>query len=212
MRVLITNNNSLYVGYLAGRYPDFVGHLYSPGGFRGPYKFMPFGLDNGRYASTTKGFAWDEEAFLGMLDRVSESAITPEWLLVPDVVGDRDETLREWDKWQPRLCKYGWPLAFAVQDGMEPEDVPDEAYVVFVGGTTDWKRQTIHLWCESSARVHVGRINTERWLWYCYEHGVESCDGTGWLRGDLRQLAGLENFLDRASRGLGPGQGQLWTA
>ena len=42
--------------------------------------------------------------------------------------------------------------------------------------------------------MHVGRVNTERRLWQCARLGAESCDGTGFFRGDPVQLW----FLDLA--------------
>ena len=204
------NSNKLMVGYLAGKYPGKVGHLYGPGGFRGPYEFLPFGLDNGRFAAWAHKKDWDESEFLGLLDRVVDTRVKPLWVVVPDVVTDRDGTLRQWDAWAPRLGRYGWPLAMAVQDGMTPDDVPQDADVVFVGGSTEWKRATLHDWTDAFDRVHVGRINSPRWLWVCDRAGVESCDGTGWFRGDRVQLAGLVQYFARKAEGLGELQQQLF--
>jgi len=196
------NNRGLVVGWLAGRFPGRIGHLYSPGGLSRLHDFLTFALDNGKFPVWAAGKEWDEAAFVSLLDRVSHIGGKPRWVLVPDVVADRDGTLREWDHWCARLQSYGWPLAFAAQDGMTPEDVPSEAAVVFVGGSTDWKRRTLGGWCASFPRVHVGRINTDKWLWECAEAGAESCDGTGWMRGDERQLAGLITYLERSTSGL----------
>jgi hypothetical protein len=211
--VMPANNRGLVVGWLAGRFPDRIGHLYSPGGMARLHDFLPFALDNGRFSVWAAGKQWDEAAFIGMLDRVKATCKVPRWVLVPDVVADRDATLREWDHWCARLQAYRWPLAFAAQDGMKPDDVPAEAEVVFIGGSTDWKRRTLHDWCEAFERVHVGRINTDKWLWECHEAGAESCDGTGWMRGDERQLAGLIRFMEQTSKGAGnPRGGQLFAA
>jgi len=210
MIVMPANNTGAVVGWLAGRFPERVGHLYSIGSFRGPYEFLPYALDNGRYPCWANGYKWDERQYIGLLDRVAQCGQAPKWALVPDVVADAEATLREWDAWAVRVQQYGWPLAFAAQDGHTPDDVPSEAEVVFVGGTTDWKRRTIHQWCEAFPRVHVGRINTGKWLWECHRAGAESCDGTGWLRGDKVQLAGLVSYLERSADGLGEPQGQLF--
>lgn len=209
MIVMPANNRGMQIGYLAGRFPGRIGHLYSIGGLSSLYSFMPFALDNGRYPCWANGTPWSEDAYLGMLDRVVEMGGKPLWVLVPDVVADRDGTLREWDKWCHRISAFGWPLAFAVQDGMEADDVPSEASVVFVGGSTEWKRSTMHGWCSSFARVHIGRVNTNKWLWECDEAGAESCDGTGWMRGDKDQLAGLVSYLERSSAGMGNHRGGL---
>ena len=50
-------------------------------------------------------------------------------------------------------------------------------------------------------RVHVGRVNTYRLLWLAHEAGAESCDGTGWFRGDRKQLQGLIDYLQESSSG-----------
>ncbi len=203
------NNTGVHVGYLAGKYEGRMGHLYSPGATKGPHAFLPYALDNGCFmATTTEGRTWDRSEFIAHLDWAASKPQSPLWVVVPDVVGDRDATLREWDQWAPHIERYGWPLAMAVQDGMIPGDVP-AGVVCFLGGTTTWKRQNIWKFCQSLARVHVGRINTEKWLWACHRAGAESCDGTGWYRGDKRQLAGLVRYLDRSSKGLSAVQAEL---
>ena len=211
MLVMPSNTRGIVTGYLAGRFAGRLAHLYSVDGLTRLYDFMPFALDNGRYPCWAAGREWSESAYFELLDSVAEMGGAAMWALVPDVVGDRDATLREWDQWSPRVAGYGWPLAFAVQDGMEPEDVPNDASVVFVGGSTEWKWRTLPQWCASFDRVHVGRVNTNGKLWECHEAGAESCDGTGWFRGDQKQLAGLVSYLERSSAGLGNPRGaKLW--
>jgi hypothetical protein len=203
--VMPADNAGLWVGYMAGKYEGRVGHLYSPGYERPPIPFLPYALDNGRFSCWSKGSEWNEAGYLAMLETHGAAAL---WCIVPDRVGNRDETLREWDRWAPRMS--GLRLALAVQDGMTADDVPAEAAVVFVGGTTEWKRRTLHSWAERFRRVHVGRINTEKWLWECHAAGVESCDGTGWFRGDQVQFRGLLRYFDRSTRGVGPRQASLF--
>jgi hypothetical protein len=190
------NNTGIQVGYLAGRFPGKIGHLFSPGAQRGPFDFIPYALDNGVYA---KGDAWEEGPFFELLDWAKLSGLRPLWVIVPDVVSDRIRTLRKWDLYAPKMAVYGWPLAFAVQDRMEPSDVPADASVVFVGGSTEWKWATMAMWCARFPRVHVGRVNTYRRLWDCHEAGAMSCDGTGWMRGCQRQFRGLLAYLEESS-------------
>lgn len=145
-----------------------------------------------------------------MCDLAMSLDYDPLWAVVPDVVGDATATFEEWGIWKDRLPGH-WKKALAVQDGMTPDSVrkhsdPD---IIFVGGTTDWKRRTIWNWCRSFPRVHVGRINTERWLWETHRAGAESTDGTGWFRGDQLQLRGLLRYLKRSSDGMGPEQLEL---
>ena len=200
MIVMPSNNCKWQVHYWQGVYGG-LGHLYSIGGFRGPYPHLPYALDNGRFPAWSSGKEWSEADYLKLLDKASGAARAPMWALVPDVVGDRPGTLREWAEWAPRLRTRGWPLAFAAQDGMTPDDVPDDADVVFLGGTTEWKQSVIVPWCARFARVHVGRVNTPDMLRYCSEAGAEPCDGTGWFRDPTRtkRIGGLERFLREQS-------------
>jgi hypothetical protein len=166
-----------------------VGHLYSPGGQRGPYNWLPFSLDNGAF----KGF--DEARWFDLLKWTAASGYEPLWVAVPDKVGDSRETLRLWDKYVEFAWCFGWPLAFVAQDGHMPGDIPTEAEVIFIGGTTEWKRCMAGVFCKAFSRVHVGRVNTYRWLRYFCDLGAESCDGTGFGRGNKKQLAGLIQFF-----------------
>lgn len=200
MIVMVANNTGIRTGYLAGRFPGKVGHLHSPRAGRnppGPYSFLPYALDNGAFKD---GENWSESEWIRLLETVKLWPQKPLWTLVPDVVGDRLRTLRRWDMYAPIAASYGWPLAFAVQDGMYEGDVPESADVVFVGGSTEFKWRTVASWCRSFQRVHVGRVNTYRRLWECHDAGAESTDGTGWNR-DVggKQQRGLDVYLEEST-------------
>jgi hypothetical protein len=196
MVVMLANNTGIRVGYLAGKFPGLIGHLFSPGAQRGPFPFCNYAFDNGVFA---KGGDWTPEPWIKMLEWGKLSGQSPLWNLVPDAVGDRDATLRKWDEFSPIARRYGWPLAFAVQDGMTESDVPADASVVFVGGSTEWKWATYRDWCAAFPRVHVGRVNTYRRLFDCYDAGAESTDGTGFTRGDQVQWRGLCAFCEETT-------------
>lgn len=182
------------LNFIPDRYRHRVGNLFSPGGFWN--NSIDFALDNYVFASWKQGRKWDSEKFIAHLDRVKLSGKSPLWVVCPDAVGDCSETRQLWDEWSPRLrSEYGWSLAYAVQDGQTIEDVPTDADVIFVGGTTEWKRSTISMWCGNFLRCHVARINTYRWLWYCHKCGAESIDGTGWLWGHKRENQDLLDYL-----------------
>lgn len=192
--VMLSNNSKGIVHYLAGKHPGKVGHLYSPDGWRNPLDYIPYALDNGAWTAFKNGREWDAAAFVAMCERAKWSGMVPLWVAVPDVVADRDATLARWQEWAPRLAAYRWPLAFVVQDGMTRGDVPPDAAVVFVGGSTEWKRATLRTWCRQFPRVHVGRINTPEWLRRCEAAGAESVDGTGWFHDrQMRQLRAWMN-------------------
>lgn len=188
--VMPSNGSHWWVHYWAGRRPKCLGHLYSPGGQRGPFPHLPFAVDNGAFG----GF--EEDRWKALLRWVCLSGYKPMWVAVPDFVGDAEKTIEMWETHKEEAERYGWPLAFVLQDGIKKEDVPKDAQVVFVGGSTEWKEKTVEYWCNEFPRVHVGRVNGYRMLRKCADAGAESCDGTGWGRGDKRQLLELLQFLE----------------
>jgi len=192
MIVMPSNNSGFEAGRLFGMFPDRLAHLHSCERLTEPKIGIPWALDNGVFGAFTSGREWSEEPFYSFLD--AYSAWKPMWAVVPDWVGDRDKTLLLWDKHSPALKAFGVPLAFAAQDGMTPEDVPNDADIVFIGGSTSWKWRSLPMWTKNFPRVHVGRVNSRRLLEQAEENGAESCDGTGWFR-DPKRTQELEDYL-----------------
>lgn len=201
MMVMVTNSSSMMTGYLAGKYAGRIGWLLSPGGWRNPHRWLGYAIDNGAFPLFTKGQQWSDAPFYAHLDRTKGLTHKPLWIAVPDSVGNREETLRMWFAHSPRVAKYGCPLAFVVQDGMTPDDIPPNASVVFVGGTDAWKMRNVPIFTAAFPRVHVGRINGEKGLWECHNAGAESCDGTGWMRCGEERVAPLLRYLDESTNG-----------
>ena len=205
-----SNNGRWNVHYWQGKYGG-LGHLYSPGGARGPFEHLPYALDNGAYGAMKNERPFDEGAFEDHVEWALGKELAPLWLAVPDVVGDKDATVTEWRRRAPALReRCGWDLALCVQDGMTP-DILDELQpdVVFIGGSTDWKWGSLASWCAAHPRIHVGRCNSPRRLYECADLGVESCDGTGWFRGNPKQYQGLHDFLKHQSDEKVPSQRDL---
>ena len=179
--VLAANNSNLLFGYLAGKYEGQVGVMCSPQShWRKPLWFLPYAIDNGVYAITQAGKKWSDREFLSMCGKAKESGQDPLFVVAPDVLYDRDETLRLFDQYAPRLEKMGLPLAMACQDGMTPADVP-EGVVAFMGGTDSLKQKTMEF-CSSGLRVHVGRANSFRRLMSSHKCGAFSVDGSTWFK------------------------------
>lgn len=202
MIVMPSNNTCWLVHYWAGRYGN-LGHLFGPARVERPQPHLPYALDNGAFGSWSNNRPWDRDAFITHIERYSFLQLRPDWVVVPDVVADRDLTLSRWAHWAPILANdYHLKLAIAVQDGMTAADVDQlnpKADVVFVGGSTEWKWSTYDKWAKDFPRVHIGRVNTESQLERCSSAGVESCDGTGWFRGRPEQIKELGRFLAKQS-------------
>jgi len=200
--IVMPSNSSGWFWHALARETGRLGHLYSPGAQRGPWPWFPYALDNGAFACwEPKDNSFDEARWRGVENEwhrlifwAQSAAVQPRWAIVPDVPGDAIATLERWQRFAPDLK---FPLALAVQDGMTVEQVralsPAPA-VIAVGGSTEWKWETVEKWARAFPRVHLLRCNSPARLYDLEEMGVESCDGTGWNRGDRRQTEGLEKW------------------
>ena len=196
MMLLCGQSNRVW-HYLAGRYPGSVGLLLGPSYFhKTPIDpWMPFALDNDEFSAWRDGKPWDVGGWSEMLATVRVSHKTPRWVLVPDAVGDREKTLENWERYSNAASVLKAPLAFAVQDGMTPDDVPSNADVVFVGGTDGWKFPNLPMWTSHFQRVHCARVNAIEMFEACERLGCESIDGTGWFR-DTARFPRIQRFIE----------------
>ncbi len=197
MRVMPANSTGWFWHCLA-RETGCIGHLFSPGGQRGPWPWMPYALDNGAFSAWDRDTnRWDEarwnvDAWRRLIFWAQSNPQPPLWAIVPDVPGNAQETLERYKRF---VAEVPFVKALAVQDGMSVEQArevnPD---VICVGGTTEWKWATVEQWAKAFPRVHVLRCNSPDKLVYLDGLGVESCDGTGWARGNRTQTQGLEDW------------------
>lgn len=198
MMVMFGANGNPTAYYLIGAYRGKVGMLMGPSRMVKPRHWMPFACDNDRFIAWRDKSEWSEPEWIKMLHKIKSSGHRPLWVAVPDVVMDAAGTLNHWGIYYPIVKRFGFPAAFVVQDGHTPGDVPKDACLVFVGGSTEFKYRTLPMWCSNFPRVHVGRVNEIWRLERLVELGVESCDGSGWFRDtdEGRRIRGLEAFLD----------------
>jgi len=182
-----------------------LGHLFSPEAQRGPYPWLPYSLDNGAFSCwDMQNNVFDDDKWEAMLPKWKRLIFWAQcqeqkarWAIVPDVVGDSDRTLERWAEYAPMVKASHIPLALAVQDGMTVQQVRRleiQPEVIAIGGTTEWKWKTVEQWAEAFPRVHVLRCNSPTKLYELEALGVESCDGTGWNRGDRKQTKGMERW------------------
>lgn len=103
MIVMPSNNTGFECGYLFGKHPGRLGHLHSVDALREPRLGVPWALDNGVFGAFTQGRPWSEEPLYTFIE--TYAAWKPSWVVVPDSVGNRDETLRLWDT--VGICRTG---------------------------------------------------------------------------------------------------------
>ena len=201
--IVMPANSTGWICHSLARETGRLGHLYSPGAQRGPWPWLPYALDNGAYS------CWDErtnsyddgmwralEPEWNLLILWAQSApVAPLWAIVPDVPGDAAATFDYWERFAPQMG--GFTRALAVQNGMtvdQVEALSPAPSVIAVGGSTEWKWDTVAMWAAAFPRVHLLRCNSPTRLYDLERWGVESCDGTGWFRGDRTQTEGLEEW------------------
>ncbi len=197
MRVMPANATGWFWHCLA-RETGRIGHLFSPEAQRGPWPWFPYALDNGAFTAwDMANNVWDEGkwslgAWRRMIFWAQSQQQKPLWAIVPDWIGDGQKTIERWHQFKDEVP---FAKALAVQDGMTVENAlalnPD---VICIGGTTEWKWATVEMWVKAFPRVHVLRVNSPTKLDWLESIGVESCDGTGWNRGDKTQTLGLEQW------------------
>lgn len=218
--IVMPANSTGWFWHCLARESKRLGHLYSPGAQRGPWPWFPYALDNGAFSCwtpETNTFDFDkwstmEDAWKRLLFWSQANAQKALWAVVQDVPDNREATLDRWPKFAPLVLASGIPLAVAAQDGMTVEDIhsldPQPA-VVAIGGSTDWKWSTVEMWATNFPRVHVLRCNSPEKLYQIESLHVESCDGTGWNRGNRTQTMGVERWA-RSKIDFGRIDHELW--
>lgn len=208
--IVMPANSSGWFWHTLAHETGKLGHLYSPGAQRGPWPWFPYAMDNGCFAlwnpadnsfdeegwKSRGEMAWRKLIFWAQVMEGSKSN-SPLWAITPDRPGKRDETLSKWGIYAGQIVSAGYLPAVAVQDGFTAEDVKSldpQPAVVCVGGSTDWKWETAQYWASNFKRVHLLRCNAPSRLEELEKMGFESCDGSGWSRGDRTQTKGLEEW------------------
>jgi hypothetical protein len=186
--IMPSNNTAGLVHYLAGAYPGKIGMLISSNGKSNkPPFYMPYAIDNGCFT----GF--EEDKFFIMI-REFRLLHAPLWVVCPDMVGDHEATLDLWNRYSAKIKSYGYKTAFACQDDCEPQNVPTDADVCFVGGSTEWKLSNAHKFKSVAKWLHIGRVSTGNRLIWAKQCGADSVDGTGYFR-SRKQRQDMVEFI-----------------
>ncbi len=180
---------------LMRKFPDRLAFLQTPQSVKPSVFKYRYAIDNGAFSR------FQEKEFFMLLDKTTDYA-PPMFVAVPDVVGCHDRTVALWRYYEPIIRRYNYLLAFVAQDGCTPETIPDNADWIFVGGKDPWKDENIHKFVGLGRPVHVGRVNTKRRLMYCEHLGVDSVDGTGWVRQRGKQFVDFVEWVTGESEQL----------
>lgn len=144
-------------------------------------------LDNGVYSAWRNDREWDASEWIDTVaDCREKMPQPPDFVVLPDVVGDADATVKRSRKYVDEV-ESEWSTAFAAQDGMTPGGAVAEAEslgcdYLFVGGTHGWKRRMtgdiIDAAADLSVDVHVARPSLPDGLLWAKQLGAVSVDTT----------------------------------
>lgn len=152
--------------------------------------------DNGCYSAK-----WDDRRWWAWLTELPRSI---EWAVCPDVFDPdggpcHDATLERWRHWSPRMKVAGFTPAFVCQVGATPTNLPTDADVLFLGGTTEWKLgRYAEAICQANTGrrwLHMGRVNSRRRWDIARSFGCDSADGTLLTFGPDKNVRHLLSWL-----------------
>jgi hypothetical protein len=138
---------------------------------------MPWAMDNGCFKR------YEPKAIISMMRRF-QGLQGCKFMVVPDVVGNHEETLILFRAWLGTIQRYGYPVAFVVQNGATVESIPwGSIQAIFIGGDTAFKYSEVVRAIVKEAKrrgiwVHMGRVNTLERIRYALSIGCDSIDGT----------------------------------
>lgn len=166
---------------------------------------IPLAVDNGAFGFWRRRIPFDDRPFWRVLSAIEKHRLSPEWIVAPDIVAGGKSSLDFSTMWADRLAK--WPLAVAVQDGMEPADLVPHLHLwrcVFIGGSLHWKWHTAAEWASFAQshglQCHIGRVGTLDDMVRAQRVGATSCDSSTINRGNRRSGLGTWSDVDRFLR------------
>src|SRR5262245_21370781 len=128
------------------------------------------------------------DAYLSLLKKLARCPVRPVFVTVPDQVGNHEATAYLFERWLKTLARerlLDLPLAFVLQDGVTPEEIPcGQIEALFIGSSDDFKEDVL-LTCdilpEAKARgmfLHMGRVNSRSRLRPALRSGCDSVNGS----------------------------------
>lgn len=154
--------------------------------------------DNGCFSGKWTHPSW-VKWMLG-LPRSVRFVVAPD-VFNPDGTPAHDDTLLRWQTYGPLLMRHGFTPAFVCQVGATPDNLPNDAPVLFLGGTTEWKlgpqAWAITRWAKEHDRwVHMGRVNSKKRFDTARAMGCDSVDGTFLTFGPDTNLPRLLSWIN----------------
>lgn len=210
MRILVSGASSTVLNLAVtklGR--KYLGHLFTPqiGNTLGSLlrSGLPWACDNAAYSNPDDRKFWNLSIDAWDWDSISP----PDWVAVPDVVGDHAATVESFESWtamwEYEIGRVPFDMAFVLQNGATVSSVPwDRIAAVFVGGDDRFKLKDCHsLVAEAKGRgklVHVGRVNSLSRLRYAIELGADTVDGSSFSMFPEKKIPRAMREIERLSK------------
>jgi len=154
------------------------------------WKEFPCALDNGAFRCFQKGYPFQENIFLGTMEKCFALNICLDFIVCPDIVAGGEQSLDFSMEWATKRLIGAPNLALAVQDGMTEEMI--DQYVlkhfshIFVGGSVEWKWETAQKWVQfahkNKKECHIGQVGQQRYLRHALHINADSVDSTSLVR------------------------------
>ena len=203
MRLLVTGATTT-LRQLAPTCSDVLGCLPTPLSENTPQSIaelrLPVAADNGCF----NGF--NSNKFVRMLNVYREAEVKLEWVTVPDVVGNAEQTFKQWGRWHKVVLAFGFRPCLVLQDGCTWHDLEAlKPPSVFVGGSTRWKlgidaRKCVKWARELDKPAHMGRVNSLKRIRYAVQIGCTSCDGSGFSKWPEQKIPWAVKWIREAMR------------
>lgn len=179
-----------------------TGFLVTPASDRATLLDTTWAADNGCYAAGDRFNLGAYLAWLAAPKRPKKRCLFA--VAGPDVVGDAEATWRQTSHVLPLIRNIGYRAAYVAQDGFDPERTDWSAFdVLFIGGTTTWKRSerggyaAIAAGRQHQKLVHVGKVNAAAYIRALAAAGADSADGTWVIRNPNGMMELFERTLDQ---------------
>ena len=157
--------------------------------YRDPRRSEYYAFDNGAFSAWKNNKPWDSESFLRVLEKFLGHEKGPDFVVVPDIVGEGVRSLKWSLEWLDKIGGGETRYYLAVQDGMTNDMVKPiikQFGGLFVGGTLEWKYQTAKDWVALSHShilpCHIGRCGEWDKVAWASIIGADSIDSMSWAR------------------------------
>ena len=152
---------------------------------------------------------YEPDKIIAMLNKYQPYANTCKFIVAPDRVQNAIKTTQLFYMWFHVIKRYGYPVAYVLQDGIRVETVPfDLADVLFIGGSDPFKysqivRDIVKIANQRGLWIHNGRVSSKSRLTYMKSIGCDSVDGTHYNIYDPQDIKKHLPYFTNRQLGLG---------